>query len=384
MAEDLGERTEDATPKRRSEAREEGNVAKSQDLSGAIMLVTATIALWAAAMTMLGQGKWLLESTLDLRILTPINPLMLMELDSALAWTGWAAVRIGGPIILIAWVGAFLSQFMQIGWLFSTKAAQPNFKKINPLSGFKRIFGVSALVKSGIDTIKVCVVLIVAALTILEYAREIVVLPYLSSFEQWGAVGSMMLTLAWRVLAILLVLGILDYIYQRHKHNSDLRMTKQQVKDEMKQSEGDPEVKRRRIRIQRQIAMQRISAAVPKADVIVTNPEHISIAIQYDSARMNAPKVVAKGADFLAMRIRHLALQHGIPIVERKPLARALYKQVGVGQEVPPEFYQAVAEILAYVYRLAGGKQPTVVSPHATVSNPTAANTRPMDRTVTI
>ena len=163
-----------------------------------------------------------------------------------------------------------------------------------------------------------------------------------------------MFDLAMKVLAILFLLGMIDYLYQKWKHKADLRMTKQQVKDEMKQSDGDPEVKRRRLRMQQQIAMQRISAAVPRADVIVTNPEHISVAIQYDSENMNAPKVIAKGAEYLAMRIRHLAMQHNIPIVERKPLARALYAQVPVGHEVPAEFFQAVAEILAYVYRLDG------------------------------
>lgn len=131
-------------------------------------------------------------------------------------------------------------------------------------------------------------------------------------------------------------------------------MTRQQVKDELRQSEGDPDVKRRRARIQQRIAMQRISAAVPRADVVVTNPDHISVAIQYDAENMNAPTVVAKGADFLALRIRQIALMEGIPIVQRPPLARALYKQVPVGQEVPPDFYHAVAEVLAYVYRLSG------------------------------
>jgi flagellar biosynthetic protein FlhB len=202
--------------------------------------------------------------------------------------------------------------------------------------------------------LKVTIVIIIASMTIVEHASEIVVLPYISAMESLGEVGSMTLNLALRVLAVLLLLGAIDFMYQRWKHVSDLKMTKQQVKDEMKQSEGDPEVKRRRMRMQRQIAMQRISTAVPKADVIVTNPEHISIAIQYDSGQMGAPRVIAKGADFVAMRIRQIAMQHGIPIVERKPLARALYKQVAVNQEVPPAFYKAVAEILAYVYRLNG------------------------------
>jgi flagellar biosynthetic protein FlhB len=227
-------------------------------------------------------------------------------------------------------------------------------RKLNPLAGFKRIFGISGAVKSGLDIFKVVIVLAVAIPTIVQHGREIVLLPYLASMQALSVVGDMVYSLAIRILAVLIILGILDFLYQRWKHTSDLRMTKQQVKDEMKQSEGDPEVKRRRIRMQQQIAMQRINSAVPKADVIVTNPEHISIAIQYDQATMRAPKVVAKGADFLAMRIRQIALQHGIPIVERKPLARALYKEVAVNREIPPEFYKAVAEILAYVYRLSG------------------------------
>jgi flagellar biosynthetic protein FlhB len=209
-------------------------------------------------------------------------------------------------------------------------------------------------VKSAIDPVKVVIVVTVTAFTMMQYGEEIIVLPYLAPMQALGRAGWMMFDLALRVAAVLLTLGIIDYFYQRWKHNRDLRMTRQQVKDEMRQAEGDPEVKRRRLRIQQQIALQRISTAVPKADVIVTNPEHISIAIQYDPARMNAPKVLAKGADFLAMRIRQIAMQHGIPIVERKPLARALYKHVAVNQEVPPEYYKAVAEILAYVYRLTG------------------------------
>ena len=352
MADDLGDRTEEATPKRRAEAREEGNVAKSVDLAGALMLLTITLVLWGALTSMLGQGKDVIAQALSLPSLGDL--LDAGNARDVVINLCAAGVRIAAPIILLFWAAAFLSQFAQIGWIFSTKAARPNFKKINPLSGFKRIFGLSGLVKSGLDAVKVSVVLATAGFTISEKADAIAVLPYLELVQSFAAAGDMMLTLALRVLAVLLTLGLLDFLYQRWKHSEDLKMTKQQVKDEMKQSEGDPEVKRRRIRIQRQIAMQRVSTAVPKADVIVTNPEHISVAIQYDAGNMNAPKVIAKGADFLAMRIRHIAMQHGIPIVERKPLARALYKQVAVNQEVPPEFYKAVAEILAYVYRLSG------------------------------
>jgi flagellar biosynthetic protein FlhB len=350
MAEDLGERTEDPTPKRRAEAREEGNVAKSQDLSSALMLLVITLALWFATLNMLGQGKALLGDALSGN--DAAHSLGADTIEEQLRSVSVAAVRLAAPIILISWAAAFLAQFGQIGWIVSTKAAQPTLRKLNPIQGLRRIFGLSGAVKSALDTVKVGVVIVVAILTMLQHGQQILVLPYLSSLQALDRVGAMMFDLALRVLAVLLALGLLDYLYQRWKHFNDLRMTKQQVKDELKQSEGDPDVKRRRIRMQRQIAMQRISAAVPKADVVVTNPEHISVAIQYDQARMRAPKVVAKGADYLAIRIRQIAVQHGIPIIERKPLARALYKEVAVNQEIPPAFYKAVAEVLAYVYRL--------------------------------
>jgi flagellar biosynthetic protein FlhB len=282
------------------------------------------------------------------------DPIQCANSWELILYLGSSAVRIGGPILLIFWGASFLAQFSQVGWLFSSKAIRPNLNKLNPMSGLKRIFGLSGLVKSAVDPMKVALVVLMTAITMSQYAESIVVLPYLEPLQSLAIGGNMLFDLALRVAAVLLVLGIIDYLYQRWKHDRDLRMTKQQVKDEMKQAEGDPEVKRRRLRIQQQLAMQRISTAVPKADVIVTNPEHISIAIQYDPARMNAPKVVAKGADFLAMRIRQIAMAHGIPIVERKPLARALYREVAVNQEVPPTFYKAVAEILAYVYRLTG------------------------------
>jgi len=351
MADDLGERTEEATPRRRTEAREEGRVAKSQDLGGAMMLLLITLGLAAVAMQMIGQGKALLGQALG-------GETTGHEINSAQAWSmfaylGIGAVRLAAPILLIAVAAAFLSQTLQIGWVFAPQAAAPSLRKLHPLNGFKRIFGLAGVVKSGLDVVKVILVLAVAVPTIMQHGREIVLLPYLTTMQSLQVVGGMLFVLAIRTIAVLLVLGLIDFMYQRWRYSADLKMTKQQVKDEMKQSEGDPDVKRRRLRMQQQIALQRISTAVPKADVVVTNPEHISIAIQYDQATMRAPKVVAKGADFLAMRIRQIALQHGIPIVERRPLARSLYKDVAVNQEIPPAYYKAVAEILAYVFRLS-------------------------------
>jgi flagellar biosynthetic protein FlhB len=170
----------------------------------------------------------------------------------------------------------------------------------------------------------------------------------------FALIGQLMVEMALQVVAALLALAVLDYVFQRWKHTKDIRMSKQEVKDEFKQTDGDPMVKRRRQQFARQIAMQRISAAVPRADVIVTNPEHISVAIKYDADTMHAPVVIAMGADLLAMRIRQIATQHSVPIVERKPLARLLHSTTRVGDEVPPDAYAAVAEVLAYVYRLSG------------------------------
>jgi flagellar biosynthetic protein FlhB len=178
----------------------------------------------------------------------------------------------------------------------------------------------------------------------------------LEMMRMFSAACALVYALAVKLAVILLLLAFLDWAYQRWQRERDLRMSKQEIKEEYKRMEGDPLIKQRRARVARQLAMQRISQAVPKADVIVTNPTHFSIALQYDPKTMKSPKVVAKGADFMAMRIRQIAAIHGIPLVERKPLAQALYKSVEVGQEVPSQFYAAVAEVLAYVYRLSGRK----------------------------
>lgn len=354
MAEDLGEKSEEATPKRLQDAREEGNIAKSMDAASAVLLSGVTLALWFMLLPMLGDMKTMVESMLSATTSTDMaHPSAANELLREMLW--WT-IRLALPVLVVAWVIAYLAHFCQVGWLVSPKQLEIKLNKLNPINGFKRIYGINAIVKSCMDTTKVGIVVLVAAISVSFEKERMVVLPYLDLLPALAAIGWMLLMLAIRVLAVLLLLGVLDLMYQRWKHRRDLRMSKNQVRDEMKETEGDPEVRKRRMRIQQQLAMQRIGAAVPKADVIITNPEHISIAIAYDEDSMHAPRVVAKGQEQIALRIRQIALQHGIPIIERKPLARALYRQVEVGQEIPPDFYQAVAEILAYVYRLSGRK----------------------------
>lgn len=354
MAEDLGERSEEATPKRMQEAREEGNIAKSADASAALMLLIATIGLAAGLEPMLAAFAEMIRAAFDpVTSIDAADPTRLDDVTrpilSSFAWLTLV-------ILAVAFVAAWLVHAWQVGFLISTRALAPKLERLNPISGAGRLLGKHGITKTGFDITKLVVVGTVAYITIADLVRKIVTLPAFEPQTAALVAAGMLFDLAIRIAIALLVLGAIDYFVQQWKHKAELRMTKQQVKEEYKQSEGDPEVKRRRFQIQRQLAMQRISTAVPKADVIVTNPEHISIAIQYDAETMHAPKVVAKGADHLAMRIRQIARQHGIPIVERKPLARALYKQVPVGGEVPPDFYKAVAEILAFVYRLDGAE----------------------------
>jgi flagellar biosynthetic protein FlhB len=350
MAEDLGERTEEPTPRRKADARREGNVPRSQDLSGALMLVAATVATAAALFPVLGALKDMMELALSSGAETTGQALQAARTAAA------AGARICLPLMLAFAAAAFVVQFVQVGWVFAPRVLAPNLGHLDPVRGLQRLLGGNGLVRAGLSLAKVAVVGAVAALTVWQYRVDIVGLARLTPMQCVSRGGFMTLDLALRLLAVLLLLGVIDLLYQRWRHQRNLRMTRQQVRDELKSAEGDPQVKRRRFRMQQQIAMQRINAAVPRADVVVTNPEHVAVALRYEAERMRAPVVVAKGADLVALRIRQIALLNDVPIVERPPLARALFRQVAVGQAIPPDFYHAVAEVLAYVYRLSGRK----------------------------
>ncbi|MDZ4755853.1 MAG: flagellar biosynthesis protein FlhB [Phycisphaerae bacterium] len=355
MAEDLGEKSEDATPRKLQEARLEGNIAKSTDASAALVLLAATFGLFVGLTPLLGSFAEMLRSALDPAI--NVDASNIATLDEAVRPAILTGLRVAVPALVISVVVVWLANVWQVGFIITTKALAIKPERLSPLSGFKRVFGERGVAKTGFDVLKLVLVGSVAYVTVASFARQIV---GLAAFEpQLAAIaaGWMLFELAIKIAAVLLILGLADFAFQKWKHLREMRMTKQQIKDEYKQSEGDPEVKRRRHQIQRQIAMQRIQSSVPQADVIVTNPEHLSIAIQYDADLMHAPRVVAKGADHLALRIRQIAKVHSIPIIERRPLARALYKQVQVGQEIPPDHYKAVAEVLAFIYRLDGAAE---------------------------
>ncbi len=352
MADDLGEKTEDATPKRRREAREEGNIARSNDAANAILLLGAVLVLASGIKPFLFTLASLLEKSLSGdHLASGVRPEEVAELIVPIAMEGALAAA---PIVLGATLIAILAHLWQVGFLISGKALEPKFERLSPMKGFGRIFGAQGAIKTLMDVLKVVIVGWIAWSVAVGVFPAIVSLPAFGALRGFEEIGSMGLSLATQVGIAMLILGLGDYAVQKFKHERELRMTKQQVKEEFKESDGNPEVKRRRMQIARQIAMQRLQSAVPKADVIVTNPEHISVAIQYDPLSNAAPRIVAMGADHIAMRIRQIAVKHGIPIVERKPLARALFANAKVGQEIPADHYKAVAEILAYVYRLKG------------------------------
>ncbi len=352
MAEELGERTEQPTARRRSEARGRGQVAKSQDLSSAIELSGAVIivALFGGtAVTVLaGVMRRVLSGQL------PGEPLDSSSVWAVVTWAARESAWLLIPALLLMFAIACAAQYMQVGALWTTKPLSPKFERLNPVAGIKRQFSRRQLVKTAVNSVKLFFVVLVCVLVIRRQLPTLISLPRLETAPALYMIALLAFELVLWLLPLLLVIGLIDWIYQRWQQTADLKMTKQEVQDERRSSEGDPEVKRRRHRMAHEIALQRIQSDVPKADVIVTNPTHFSVALRYDPARMNAPRVVAKGADHMAFRIRVVAGIHKVPIVERPPLARALFFAVEVGQEIQPEHFEAVAEVLAYVYRIAG------------------------------
>jgi flagellar biosynthetic protein FlhB len=352
MAEEMGEKTEMPTGRRLSEAAERGQTGKSMDLASAATLCGACILLYYSAESIFDYGAGLVRHHLSPEALgsTMQAPEVLREIASSLI--GGAKVVV--PLMFIMAIVAYLGQVWQVGFMISSKALEPNLSRLNIIAGLGKLVSMKAAVKGAIDVAKLIIIATVATMVVRSETDAIVSLAQLDFAA--GLMESIRIAtrVAFWVLLVLLILGVIDRVYQQWQLHQDLKMTKQEVKDEMRSQEGDMEVKGRRLKFMRGLMMQRLQSDVPKADVIVTNPTHFSVAVAYDGKSMKAPKVVAKGADYVALKIRYLAAAHGVPIVERPPLARALYANVEVGQEVNPEHYEAIAEVLAYVYRLEG------------------------------
>jgi len=357
MPEQHGDKSQEPTPHRRQKARQQGQVPKSQDLSSATLLLLGLLCLMMA-----GGGLSTFVEAYTRHQLGGSEAWLSVDVNFVVArWNetlaGLAKVLL--PIFGLLFIGAILINLLQIGFLFLPEKLSPDISRLDPLKGLKRLFSLVNAMKLGFGIFKILIIATVAGVSLYHQADELLAM----SNGDIREIGAYMLAILFRtavtIAVALLILALLDYAFQRWKFEQDIKMTPQEIREEMKHLEGSPEVIARRRQVQRQLALNRLGDAVPKADVVVTNPTELAIAIQYDPETMAAPIVVAKGAGVIAQRIRRLALENGVPIVEKKPLARALYREVEVNHAIPEDKFAAVAELLAYVYQLQGKQIPS-------------------------
>lgn len=357
-----GEKTEPATPKKLNETRENGQVAKSKELIMAVSLLALFIIIKIYVGTM---GEKLINSFRDF-----YNSFDIIVKDSGEGYPiGLACATIQNvfmsilnivvPILLIAVVIAILGNMLQQSWKVSSKPMKPKLSKISPLSGFKRIFSVRQLLELLKSIAMIAIISIVVYTTIMDRMGLLLSFYDITLYSALATVGEIVTDLGIKISAIFLVIGFIDLIYQRHKFKEDTKMTKQEVKDEYKNAEGDPQVKSQIRRRMMEVSRRRMMQQLPEADVVITNPTHFAVALKYEPDSGMAPIVIAKGADYLAFQIKDKARECNIAIVENKPLARILYHNVDIGMEIPPELYQAVAEILANILKPIYQKEPS-------------------------
>ncbi len=349
MPDDFQERTEAPTDKKRSDSRSKGTVAKSTEVNTVLVLLGSytVLKIW---------GSWMFEKMSD--VITFFFGLISDPPRSLGAYVdlfGHAMKTTGmvvGPIMATLLLIGLVANYFQVGLLFTLKPLMPKLSKINPISGFGRLFSVKSLVETAKSIMKIVIIAFIAYQVISGDFERMLQLTDMPVGAIWTYVTELSSRLILRIALLLIVLAILDYAYQRYDYEKNLKMTKEEVKEERKQMEGDPQMKGRIRTVQREMLRRRMMQEVPQATVVVTNPTYIAIAIRYEATEMDTPKVLAKGKRLIAERIKTMAKENGIPIVEDKPLARAMYEQVEPGDDIPMEFFSAVAEILAYVYRL--------------------------------
>jgi flagellar biosynthetic protein FlhB len=345
-----GDKTEKATPKRREEARKKGQIARSQDLNGALVLIGGLIALtiWGPhVMDKLGES---MRTTIAMMA----NPRQVTAgmLGQVFVQSGKTIGVTVGPIALCCMGFGLLGNVIQVRPKFNSAGLKPNPKKLNPIAGAKQLFGPNVLFESAKNISKVLIVGAITAFAVLPKLKELSALVGMSAGDFVSKLGHTILGIAQRAAFAYLVIAVLDFVYQRWRHEKSLKMDKQEVKDEHKNANTPPEVRGAIRRRQMQAAKARMMAAVPEADVVVTNPTHYAVALKYDGEKL-APEVVAKGKDLVAAQIRKIARENDVPVVPDPPLARSLHASVEVGHQIPEELYQAVAQLLAFVYRVA-------------------------------
>ena len=352
-----GEKTEPATQKKLDDARKEGQVAKSREIANGVGLLALFLVLkfWTGNM-----GISFLETFNTIYNKIPQVTKLLggtspeREMVQLLRHGATQLLLIILPILLIGAIVAFACDYFQVKWKPTTKPLQPKFSKLDPIKGFQKIFSVNSLVELLKSIIKIVLIIFIAKGYLEDKAEQLLLLYSMDIMTALNLLLKTVTDLGIRIAVVYLIFAFADYGYQKWKFAEDMKMTKQEVKEEYKNQEGDPQIKGKIRQKMMEVSRRRMMQALPQADVVITNPTHFAVAIKYDPSISDAPVVVAKGADFLAQKIKEIAKEHKVEIVENKPLARMLFANVEVGEAVPPELYQAVAEVLAFVYHLQG------------------------------
>lgn len=349
-----GEKTEPATEKKLKDARDEGKVAKSKELTAAFDLIVLFLVLKIFISFIGGQMINIFSFVYD-RIpeFIEINEQDLSSIAVNNFMRGiilkWFLMVL--PFFIFGVAITILISIIQVGWKVTAKSMQPKLSKFNPINGFKRMFSKDSLFELFKSFFKIGIIAYVAYTAVKDHENDIFILYDIPLNRALLLVGDIIINTGLKISIVYLVVGIADFVYNKHKFNEDMKMTKQEVKDEYKNTEGDPQIKGRQKRKMQEASQRRMMQDVPKADVVITNPTHFAVAVKYDANENSAPVVVAKGQDYVAMKIKEIAKENDVEIVENKPLARMLFHNVDIGAEIPPELYQSVAEILAMIYK---------------------------------
>lgn len=343
------EKTEEATPHKKRDARNKGQIAKSKEVSLAITLLSSTLIITTLGSFIGNNVKSTLIYFLNYGFNKDLTETTLANLSLTVVWR---VAVILSPVLIAIMVSGVFASYIQTGFIFTGETIKPKLSKLNPISGFKKMFSSRTVVELFKD------ILIVSVVGYIGYSYVKASYPLLMSFQTLGfdaivnQFSKLIVGIFFRVTLIMVIIALADYIYQRYMHNKELRMTKQEVKEEFKQNEGDPQIKSKIKQKQREMSMKRMMQNIPSATVVVTNPTHIAVALKYEEGVDSAPTVVAKGSDYLAIKIKEIAKEHEIPIIENKPLARLIFAEVEVEASIPVDMYQAVAEILALIYKM--------------------------------
>ena len=352
------DKTEEPTSKKLEDARKKGQVGKSQELSHAIELIAAFLSI-RIFVKFIGDHfidlfTWAYTYMIPQIVESDGSGLTIRSTGNLLLYGILQMFLILAPFLAIGFLVAVLSNGLQFKFQVSTEPLKPKLDKFNPVNGFKRMFSMQSIVNLLLSLAKIAVIFIIAYTMIKDHVNELFILYEVPLYAAIAQIGTLVLDIGLRISLVLLVVGFADFIYHKWKYKKDLKMTKQEVKDEYKNAEGDPQIKGKQRQRMREASQRRMMQSVPQADVVITNPTHIAVAIKYDIEKAPAPIVVAKGEEYLAQKIKEIARENNVVIKENKMLARSIYTTVDVGEQIPPELYQAVAEILAVVYQSKG------------------------------